>query len=362
MSIFTMPEDISGGRLIGRSLGAGLGEGINQGITSRLQNMLEQNKNTSSASDLSTHLNLQGEAKNNFINAFRNIPSKDQPAALAKIAEAQAYSNYQSQQNGRAPENPEFEEGQPVKIGGFDFDRSELPPREENIPPYGPHATAAQLQQKQKLENRKSIDKYSEGYEDPSKLRTIVNKQKEAKRLIEEGDIDTGVIHRGLVAILEGKESALAEIAKTPDQQKLLYLMRDSLKTKQEGGSNPSTREVLISMSTIPSYLKGKEANEYIVNRILKDSEKNLAKGELIQGLRKYDNAMDPGQFKDLVENKIKTLDVENEEPSAPEKKSSAANIDKSKEVIMIDPQGNRRAVPKSQAKEAQEAGYKLVQ
>jgi len=55
--------------------------------------------------------------------------------------------------------------------------------------------------------------------------------------------------------------------------------------------------------------LSPKEANRYLADFLVQNAETNLRKGQLISGLKKYDNHMDPGAFKDLVESKIGGLE-----------------------------------------------------
>ncbi len=306
----------------GARIGQGLGAGIGEGITQRLQQYHEQNSNLSSANSLAKQLNIPEGQRSNFVNSFKNIPAKEQLGQFEKLMMAQVYGNYLSQ-GQRQPEfsneprlgvqdaPAQMQQAQQIppkpKIGGFDFEQDELKKlqRKPVTPPFGPFQKQAELEDKSLRENRKEIAQYSKPFENVSELQSNVKKLQEAKNIIESEDFNVSKFRKGITGILEGEESPVAELFKTPAQQKLFALLRDSLKPKDIGGSNPSTREVLIAMSAIPSYLKGKEANKYIIDKMIEAAEQNLDKGMLISGLRKYNDSASPSDFKDAIESKI---------------------------------------------------------
>lgn len=157
----------------------------------------------------------------------------------------------------------------------------------------------AKMQQKEEMfdretqrqinkEERARIKEYSKPYENLEPLRRNLGKLEQAKKLIqnEKVSFDENVFRGIFNAALEAKgKGEIAELLKTPAQQKLFSLLKDSLKTKEVGGSNPSTREVLIAMSAIPSNLKGKEANLYIIDNMINDAKVSYEKGRVINKL-----------------------------------------------------------------------------
>jgi len=166
-------------------------------------------------------------------------------------------------------------------------------------------AKQAEIEDKTLRENRKEIGQYSKPYENVSDLQSNLKKLEQAKKIIESEDFNVSTFRKAITGIAEGKESPVAELFKTPAQQKLFSLLRESLRPKDIGGSNPSTREVLIALSALPSYLKGKEANEFIINKMIDIAKQNLDKGRLINGLRRTNDSLNPSDFKDIVESKI---------------------------------------------------------
>jgi hypothetical protein len=152
------------------------------------------------------------------------------------------------------------------------------------------------LSHEQKKENRAEITKAFAPYSDLGSIDKLEKDLEEAEDLILNKNVsfDTNILGSALAAIAEGKESGVADLFKTKDQQKLFSVLRSSLKPKTEGGSNPSTREVLLSMSAIPSYMKSKEANAYIVGNLLEDVRLNKIRSKIMNNLRKDPNITAP--------------------------------------------------------------------
>jgi hypothetical protein len=162
---------------------------------------------------------------------------------------------------------------------------------------------SAEIKAKSK-ENRTEIKEYSKPYEDITKLQSNFNKLKEAQNLIENNrvSVDENWVRGAVAGILEGEDSPLAEFAKTADQQKLWYLLKDALKPKEIGGSNPSTKEVLLSRSALPSIYNKKEANAYIIQNLLDEAEATLFKADKIKNLRAEKPDESAGNFKKSIE------------------------------------------------------------
>lgn len=289
-------------------------------IQAGLSGMLDSYNNRQSARSLAQNIGLSGEEASSFEKMFAQIPAADQVGALQKFAEAQALKGYLGRQQA-----PESASTPPSSIGGTQFQPGELPPREEPLPAIGGLKDISKQQHEIMKENRAANQKYSEPYEDISKLNTIVNKLEQAKKIIESEEFDSSIFQRGLVAFLEsGDEGALGELLKTPAQKKLFHLIRDSLRVKELGGSNPSTKELLIELASKPSYLTGVEASKFMIDNMIEDAKRNLKKSHIISGLRKYDPSMSPEVFKSLVEEKTLPVKrnealvaIENEFPAA---------------------------------------------
>ncbi len=159
----------------------------------------------------------------------------------------------------------------------------------------------------QKKEHRAEISKAFSQYSDFGAMDKLEKDLEEAEDLILNKNVsfDTNMLGSAIAAIAEGKESTVADMFKTKDQQKLFSVLRSSLKPKTEGGSNPSTREVLLSMSAIPSYMKSKEANAYIVGNLLEDVKLNKIRSKIMNDLRKDPEITAP-EFYESVHEQMK--------------------------------------------------------
>lgn len=384
MGIPILPPDSNFGASLGAAIGQGFGGGFSEGLSTRLNQMLEQKQNLQTANGLADYMGLQGDKRSNFLNAFGNIPSKDQVGALQKMAEAQALQQYyQSQMSdllgglgmvggedvsmnemsmqdrlGQPPEieesevnvqQPEPQQRSKPKIAGFEFEPNELDvlKRKTAPPAIGGLTQQAKLEADQLRENRAEIGKYAKDYEDVSELQKNLNDLKEAQRIIHK--MNPSFVRKLAVSILDDNESSVSNLIKTADEQRLFSLLRQALRPKDIGGSNPSTREVLIAMNSIPNITNKKEANEYIIKNMIANAEKNLDKGRLIQGIRSKNPSADPERFKEIVETKIS-------------EKYGQGPFEAEETVTVQLPDGRTGQIPKSNLQEALKRGAKQVQ
>lgn len=212
-----------------------------------------------------------------------------------------------------------------LKINGIEFDKAELPKRKVETPPIGILGTKAKIEAGQNQQNRNKIEKYMEPYANTSDLKKQEKKLLEAEKIIETQNIGN-TFSNMVTAILEESHPSIAEYAKTPAQRKLWHLLYDSLRPKELGGSNPSTKEVLLSRSRLPLGIYGKEADEYIIKSMINDVRNNIQKSKTMHALNKYDPNMNFSDFQSIIEKKFS--DFEPEELNQ-------------KEVNVYDPEGN---------------------
>lgn len=158
-----------------------------------------------------------------------------------------------------------------------------------------------------RTENRNEIRKYAEPYQDLSKFDLNIIKLKEAEKLVDSDkvSVDDQWFRTVVSGIMEGHETPLAELAKTSEQQKLWYLLRDALKPKEIGGTNPSTKEVLIAMGSLPSGYKTKDANRFIIRQMIKQAELDKYKGQEISKLRREDEKISFPHFQQKVDESV---------------------------------------------------------
>lgn len=216
-----------------------------------------------------------------------------------------------------------------------------------------------------RTENRDQIRKYAEPYQDTLKFDVNLNKLKEAEKLIDSGKvgIDDQWIRTAATGILEGRESPLAELVKTKEQQKLWYLLRDSLRPKELGGTNPSTREVLLAMSTLPSGYKGNEANKYIIKQMIQQAELDKYKGKEISRLRMENENIPFTHFQQKVDESVGKYAAQKQKEFDKDMSVYQANesikgefLPKG-EVWIMDKEGQIGTIPQKDLKRALKAG-----
>ncbi len=215
-------------------------------------------------------------------------------------------------------------------------------------------------------ENRAEIKKFAEPYSDIGKLKTNTNKLEEAKKMIQSGKVsfDENMLRGALTGIAEGRDSPLQDVFKTPEQQKLWYLLRDALKPKEIGGSNPSTREVLIAMSALPSQYKGRAANEYIIQSMINESLKNEKTSEVINDIRKTNPSISFPEFSEEISKRVtpyySDLSDKLEQRSSYLSQTHGKKLAKDS-VWVVSPDGVVGSIPKSKIREAKENNYEVL-
>ena len=216
------------------------------------------------------------------------------------------------QKENKAP----FEEEEPVKkeptkkIAGIPFTKGELPKKTKKIPAIGKLAPAAKLQRQEMLENKKDNKEFGKNYSNLNELRDNERALGHAKDLIYNGDVGPNFFRKSLIMLSSGKLGEyggenLKKLAQTPDEQKLGAILMKFARPKDIGGSNPSTREVLLALERYPDILNHPEANKYLIDEMFRNAKRDLKKGQLIASLEKYDPYMQSGIFKNLVDDKV---------------------------------------------------------
>lgn len=236
------------------------------------------------------------------------------------------------------------------------------------------------IQDKEKLEGkegiekrkewRQEISKFAEPYKDLTKLKSSVKKLEKAKELILSGKTsrDGNWIRRATQAILEDANAPTkAELLKTPEDQILYSLLYDTLRTKDLGGSNPSTREVLLSLAAKPSPYKGEKANVAVVNDLLRAAIENEAKGQAITEIRDRSGPISFPRFQrelqDRVMPELERYDKQmGKESLIEDAKLAVRNKTLPKGVVwMMAPTGKPIKVPHSQIIDVQSKGGILL-
>jgi hypothetical protein len=158
---------------------------------------------------------------------------------------------------------------------------------------------------------RSEINAFSKPFQDITKMESHVKKLEKGRQLILSGktNLDDNWMRRATQAALDDKGApALSELLKTEEDRILYSLIYDSLRTKELGGSNPSTREVLLSLAAKPSPFKGKKANIAVMNDMLRLARENVEKGKAIAEIRDRSGAVSFGRFQAEVAERLRPI------------------------------------------------------
>lgn len=219
-------------------------------------------------------------------------------------------------------------------------------------------------------ENRDEIRNYAEPYNNIQSLEKNVRNMEKAEDIIlnsDEFSFDESILRTALGAIAEDKgKDTIANLFKTRAQQKMFSLMYDSLKPKELGGSNPSTKEVLLAMSKQPTPYKGKAANAFIVGNMLNSAKVELAKGQAILEAR-AEHPEDFSEFQQSVNKKVAEKsqqfekETENRVMVVEAKEITKKNPPKPGNVWMLDTNGDLKQIPGNKAVEFQAKGNIII-
>jgi len=218
-------------------------------------------------------------------------------------------------------------------------------------------------------ESRKQIHDYIKPYENKSVLSKNVHSLEEAEKLIKTSpnlSLDQTFWTTTMRSLLNG-ESQVPELLKTEDQKRLYSLMFEFINSKELGGSNPSTREVLLTLNKLANEYKGKETNLEIINRMLNWAKTQKSKANIISEVQKKNRGMLYSDFRDEVENRTeKYFNELNENSEKNRTKTQQVELARSiapKEgfIWMTDDKGIARQIPKDKVKEAQKHGGELI-
>jgi len=184
-----------------------------------------------------------------------------------------------------------------------------------------------------RFEEYKRIQKFAEPYQDRRKFRKQINNLNRAEKLIESGKVslDENFIRNFFTSIAEDKGAgALAEIFKTDEQKELFSLLREQLQSKEIGGSNPSTREVLIALSTLPNLFIGKQGNLNIIKQLKRVALMDDATSEYIQNTEPKGKTL--VEFRNGLNEKLNKFNKLEKDMAVYFYKKNNNNIEKAKE------------------------------
>ena len=346
MPISVLPREEGFGTLIGRGLGSTLGE--------QLKDFQDRKRNRSFALKLAEQLGQPNPEK--FADTFQYVSPNDLPNVLTKQLEAQAlYQDLFGQEKGQGfglketqdqnlmsqlkPVMPQQEpvafEQEPQVVQNINQTQqpeikagySEIPGVEDLLipsktldkllapkkftPPVGKYLSEKRKYQEERAkEERAELAKYTESFAPINELR---NQAKNLERL---GTVlakyEPNKIQTALIAALDtGFTDSLRKILTTEDQDIIEGLIIPFVRTKDFGGSNPSTKEVLLKMKQYPSIYNSKAGNKILYGAMKSYVMSNLKKAEAAQAIRAINGDADPKLLKDALDKSIKNYETD---------------------------------------------------
>ena len=192
------------------------------------------------------------------------------------------------------------------KLGEFEFQPGELPEKSKRLPAVGELKSEAKIQADELNYNKNKINDFTKNYSNFQELQDNERAAIQAKDLIYNKDINPGFMKKAMIGLTEGIGfPEFKKLFTTPDEQKLAALIMKFARPKDIGGSNPSTREVLLALERYPDILNSPEANKFLIDELVRRTQMDVSKSKLMSYLKKYDPSMDPTIFEDLVNTKM---------------------------------------------------------
>ena len=317
MELTVLPQE--GG--LGSTLGAGLGQGLAQGLGHQLSQMFENRSNMKASNGLADQLGLKGEQRNTFVNAFGKLPADKQIPAYRNLLEIQqtlgsrnAYENplnqqdnFQNAQNDLEPQqNAEKESNNKLTlpgVEGIEFDRSELTPILSK-PQKMLNTEERRYQEERLKENRAELKKEAESYDSAEVYEQRLRDIDKLENLF--SNYDPNLLQQALLAGIESLNfGPLKALLSTDDQQLIDSLIIPLVKTKEFGGSNPSTKEVILKMQQYPGIYKSKAVNRLLTEALRSDLMVSMKKAQIIREVRRLNPEASLAELTPIVDKAI---------------------------------------------------------
>jgi hypothetical protein len=339
MSIQVLPREKGFGEIIGESVSAGAGSMLQQ----QLSDFYQQQQNRKYALGVGQQLGVPDPEK--FAETYRYIPPNQLSDVLRKQAEAFAVLQDLAQSGedqgmkgfGGLPSKqgliPGMEPKEPAEIQAID--QAQQPPKEPEyselsgvedlqfrsdklkkvlspkkfVPPVGEYLKEKRKYQEERAkEHRAELAKYVDSFAPLEDLRSQAKNLTRLEQVLNK--YDPNKIQKTLIAALDtGYTDSLRKILTTEDQDIIESLVIPFVRTKDFGGSNPSTKEVLLKMKQYPSVYNSKAANKVLLSSMKSYVMTNLKKAEAAQAIRARNPDAAPSEVKELVDEAIKKYD-----------------------------------------------------
>lgn len=219
-------------------------------------------------------------------------------------------------------------------------------------------------------EERAKIKESMKPYMDMSKIRKGISSMDQIIEMIGKDPVSFGQdFFRNIGQLLaQGKDNAAAaQVLKTPAQQKVFALLREFINTRELGGANPSTREMLTTLQTIVSELNDKESNEYIAQFMKNNVELELETAKTMNETLANNQHIRHSDFMNIVDEKMLPIRQEKDlKLSTLQRKHRAIRELKSLKppkghMFVMRPDGNVYPIPKKDIEAAKKAGGVVI-
>lgn len=330
--IQVIPQQPGLGEILGQQLGAGLSSGLQMLVQAKMKGMQERER----------------------IKQIQSLTGLDQPIPRGQETVVEETLTEDYAPSGRAKNIDDISEGQLRAVALLE-------------PQYGKFLQEQKAVSEKRIEKseQRAFERNKKYLEKTDEERMSMPKKKLAliqmQAALESGDFES---LRNTVADYTGLEFLKTAPAQSVNAAIKEYLIGDL--ASLTGRPNQFIERQITKALVSPQYAK--EANQVILEGLqglqrLKDREINLV-SELEEKYTEQGKEI-PRNFQRIVQKKLEKEVREFEEGYKervkdifkPEKESIISET----EVIMIDPQGRRRAVAKTDAKSAKQAGYRLA-
>ena len=240
------------------------------------------------------------------------LPMQKQDQEIQNLDEVQLPMQKQDQeiQNLDEAQQPPEKKGytQLEGVEDLDFNANNLAkilsPR-KFTPPIGEYGKEKRKYQEERAkEDRAELAKFTDSFAPLEDLRSQAKSLDRLEQVL--AKYDPNKIQKAFISALDtGFTDSLRKIFTTEDQDIIESLVIPFVRTKDFGGSNPSTKEVLLKMKQYPSIYNSKAANKVLLGLMKSYVMSNLKKAQAAQILRRLNPDADPRLVKEELDNVI---------------------------------------------------------
>jgi len=236
---------------------------------------------------------------------FGALPSKQAPtSSMVSKEPAEIQAIDQAQQPPKEPEYSQLSDVEDLQFPSSSLNKA-LSPKKFITPVGEVLKEKRKYQEERAKEDRAEFAKYVDSFAPLEDLRSQSKNLTRLEQVLNK--YDPNKIQKTFIAALDtGYTDSLRKILTTEDQDIIESLIIPFVRTKDFGGSNPSTKEVLLKMKQYPSIYNSKAANKVLLSSMKSYVMANLKKAEAAQAIRAQNPDADPRLVKKLLDDSVK--------------------------------------------------------